>query len=200
MRILIALIAAIAGLVSIPACAQSLTDLIGIGRGASNGLNSLRYSSCTYEQGLFRQICRVQRAADTVDRANQLRRQYDQARRRDATSVEFTDVDPATISRLQTLCADGGEEACAMIRRMRRDGTAQRVAERRAAMDPRMQRAEDAYERARAAQRAGRHVSLDDMHGGETRFRTARDYTVQDGSVRPGQRFRVAPDYTRSER
>lgn len=189
MRFLLAVFAAIASLVSVPAAAQSLGDLLGISRSASNSLNSFRYSGCVYEQGVFRTVCQAQRAMDTVDRANQLRRQYDEARRRSASSIEMNDPDPATITRLQALCSNGSDDACKLIRRMRRDGTTARVENRQASMTPQMQRAEAAYERALAAQRSGSYVQND-----------AAQQTLPVQTAQNGSRYRIAPDYTRSGR
>lgn len=189
MRLLLAVFAAIASLVSVPATAQSLGDLLGISRSASNSLNSFRYSGCVYEQGVFRTVCQAQRAMDTVDRANQLRRQYDDARRRSANSIQMNDPDPATITRLQTLCSNGSDEACSLIRRMRCDGTTARIENRQAAMTPQMQRAEAAYERALNAQRSGGYVQTD-----------ATQQSVPMQTTQSGSRYRTAPDYTRSGR
>lgn len=179
MRFLLAAFAALASLVSVPASAQSLGDLLGISRSATNSANSFRYDSCVYERGVFKAVCQAQRIADTADRAGQLRRQYDDARRRSATTVRLNDPDAGTMVRIQAMCSQGSDQACALVKQMRRDGTSARIDVRQQAMTPQEQRAAAAYERARAEMRGETYAAPSNTTlasaGG---YRTAPDYTT----------------------
>lgn len=179
MRFLLAAFAALASLVSVPASAQSLGDLLGISRSASNSANSFRYDNCAYERGIFKTVCQAQRLADTADRASQLRRQYDDARRRSATTLRLNDPDAGTMVRVQAMCANGNDQACALVKQMRRDGSATRAETAQQALTPQEQRASAAYERARAEMRGGAStqsagVAYASTAGG---YRTAPDYS-----------------------
>lgn len=125
MRRLLALLAVSFGLMASPASAQSLRDVLGAVTGVQNA--TTYGGGCSYQQGISGALCQVRRASNTVDGISRTRRQWDDARRRDATSINLRDANPRVVSELTGLCRRGDDEACDAIRAMRRQDETRRV-------------------------------------------------------------------------
>lgn len=124
MRRLLALLLVSFGLMASPASAQSLRDVLGAVTGVQNATT---FGGCSYQRGISGALCQVRRASNTVDGISRTRRQWDDARRRDATSINLRDANPRVVSELTGLCRRGDDEACDAIRAMRRQDEARRV-------------------------------------------------------------------------
>jgi hypothetical protein len=124
MRRLLALLVLSFGLVAAPASAQSLRDVLGAVTGVRNATT---FGGCSYQRGVSGALCQVRRASSTMDGISRTRRQFDDARRRDATSVNLRDANPRVVSELSGLCRRGDDEACNAIRAMRRQDETRRV-------------------------------------------------------------------------
>ena len=125
MRLVLATIALTASLSAAPASAQSLRDVLGAVTGVHN---TVVYNGCAYQSGITGALCQVSRATNTVDTISRARRQWDDSRRQDATSIDLRDSDPAVTGELAELCRRGDDEACDAIRSMRRQDQQRRVA------------------------------------------------------------------------
>lgn len=125
MRRLLALLAVSFGLMASSASAQSLRDVLGAVTGVQNATTF--GGGCSYQRGIYAALCQVRRASNTVDGISRTRRQWDDARRRDATSINLRDANPRVVVELTDLCRRGDDEACDAIRAMRRQDETRRV-------------------------------------------------------------------------
>lgn len=147
---ILAIAAAVASLVSAPASASGLTDLLGLSQRGTNTINSIRYNGCSYSPGLLKTVCQAQLALRIANDADQANRAYQRSRRDRATSIDMREARPDVTIRLSQLCQAGDDVACSSVTRWRK--------------------ASQAYEAAREAQSGRPSIDLD---GARTRTASA---------------------------
>lgn len=108
--------------------AQSIGDLLGLAARGSSTASRLQYNSCSWQKGIAQTLCGTQRLLSVANDADQARRAYEQARRREATAIDMRDRRPDLTVQMASLCEQGDKASCDGLVRWRRAAAAYQAA------------------------------------------------------------------------